>query len=188
MWTVAQSPWQCLMWEHITTLWDGMENGPTQFFSAKRQAQSRGFVEESEITMKEVFDRVEQVWLLTKINGIPTHWVAMETLSHYSDFLPLWSLLARSCKNSSLMDGFFNTFIQRRFVLVDSNENLILICLTFVKSKQRRKTVMEALPGWFFFLHVSVVYSFHLYRQYLPFNWSVKFHHFPVTKAPKCIG
>lgn len=43
-----------------------MENGPTQFFSAKRRAHSRGFVEESEITMKEVFDHVEQVWLLTK--------------------------------------------------------------------------------------------------------------------------
>lgn len=74
-----------------------MENGPTQFFSAKRHTQSRGFVEESEITMKEVFARVEQAWLLTKtFSDVPqpiSKWyphtvVAMETLSHYSDFLP----------------------------------------------------------------------------------------------------
>lgn len=41
-------------------------------------------------------------------------------------FFLFWSLLARSCKISSLMDCFFNTFIQRWFVLVDSNENLVL--------------------------------------------------------------
>lgn len=157
-------------------------------------------VEGSEIATKEVFGRVEQVWLFTKTfsdspspNGIPNtlgcygNTISLQWFSSF--FFFFWSLLARSCEITSLMHCFFNTFIQRRFVLVDSSENGLF---NFVKSKERRKT-----ESWkhfrseltVYFLRFWVVYSFHLCRGYLPFsfNCSVKFCHFPVTTAAMCI-
>lgn len=96
-------------------------------------------------------------------------------------FFLFWSLLARSCKISSLMDCFLT-----RSFSANSSLWIQMKISNWNKSKGRRKTkswkhFQSEFPV--FFLHVSVVYSFHLYREYLPFNKSAKFCHFPVTKA-----